>query len=145
LRHFERRKTLFYGHSYTGNALGCAGGKGKSGDFRSDAVVRRLAEKIELLAAELDTLRSFSSVAEVRQLGFIAAVELVSSEPGLGARVCIAARRWGLLTRPIKNVIVLMPPYCITADEIRQAVAAIRNAIAEVAGPRGAHLTLADA
>jgi adenosylmethionine-8-amino-7-oxononanoate aminotransferase len=103
-----------------------------------------LAEKIELLAAELDTLRSFSSIAEVRQLGFIAAVELASSEPGLGARVCIAARRWGLLTRPIKNVIVLMPPYCITADEIRHTVAAIRNAIVEVAESAGADLTPAD-
>jgi adenosylmethionine-8-amino-7-oxononanoate aminotransferase len=136
--------TLFYGHSYTGNALGCVAAKASLEIFRSDAVLARLAEKIELLAAELDTLRSFSSVAEVRQLGFIAAVELASSEPGLGARVCIAARRWGLLTRPIKNVIVLMPPYCITADEIRHTVAAIRNAIVEVAGSAAADLTPAD-
>ena len=135
--------TLFYGHSYTGNALGCAAAKASLEIFEADDVLNKLVAKIELLAAELDSLRSFSSVAEVRQLGFIAAVEFASPEPGLGARVCLAARQWGLLTRPIKNSIVLMPPYCITADQIRQMVGALRNAILKVAEPTGADRRLA--
>jgi adenosylmethionine-8-amino-7-oxononanoate aminotransferase len=40
------------------------------------------------------------------------------------------ARR-GVLTRPIGNVIVLMPPYCTTPKQVRQMVAALAHSIAE--------------
>ncbi len=77
-------------------------------------------------------------VAEVRQCGFIAGRGGAGSNPAdagpgeLGAAICLAARRHGLLTRPIRNVIVLMPPYCITPSQLRQAVRALGAAIAEV-------------
>ena len=45
-----------------------------------------------------------------------------------------AARRYGLLTRPVRDVIVLMPPYCINEAQLSQAVEAIGNAIQEVCG-----------
>jgi adenosylmethionine-8-amino-7-oxononanoate aminotransferase len=83
----------------------------------------------------LEELRELPWVAEVRQCGFIAGVELHPNdvEPGqLGAAVCLAARRHGLLTRPIRDVVVLMPPFCITLPQLRQAVEAIRAAIIEV-------------
>ena len=124
--------TLFYGHSYTGNALGCSAAIASLEIFERESVLAGLTEKIELLAAELDSLRALSCVREVRQVGFVAAVELRSPEAGLGARVCIAARRHGLLTRPIGNVIVLMPPYCITGEQLTRAVSAIRHSIDEV-------------
>jgi adenosylmethionine-8-amino-7-oxononanoate aminotransferase len=46
----------------------------------------------------------------------------------------VAARQHGLLTRPIRNVIVLMPPLCTNSDQLTKAVAAIQNAIQEVCG-----------
>jgi adenosylmethionine-8-amino-7-oxononanoate aminotransferase len=77
------------------------------------------------------------AVSGIRQCGFIAGIELQPKEGDpagakLGATVCLAARRHGLLTRPIRNVIVLMPPLCITLPQLRQAVKAIRLAIDEV-------------
>ncbi len=47
-------------------------------------------------------------------------------EAQTGARVCVAARAHGLLTRPILDTLVLMPPYCITPDELERAVEALR-------------------
>ena len=123
--------TLFYGHSYTGNALGCAAATASLEIFESERTLESLREKIELLSRELGSIRSLPSVQEVRQLGFISAIELSSDAPGLGARVCHAARQYGLLTRPIKNAIVLMPPYCITAEQLQKAVGAIRSAMAD--------------
>ncbi|HEV2046869.1 MAG TPA: aminotransferase class III-fold pyridoxal phosphate-dependent enzyme [Chthoniobacterales bacterium] len=52
----------------------------------------------------------------------------------LGAKVCVAARGRGLLTRPIRNVIVLMPPLCITSAQLSAAIAAIRDSIVDVCG-----------
>ncbi len=51
-----------------------------------------------------------------------------------GARVCMAARKHGLLTRPVLDTIVLMPPYCFTDEQLVAAVEAIRLSIDEVCG-----------
>jgi adenosylmethionine-8-amino-7-oxononanoate aminotransferase len=131
----ERERTLFYGHSYTGNALGCAAAKASLEIFEQENVLASLAPKIHALRAELEQLRDLPSVAGVRQCGFVAGIELRQNEAlpcQLGSAVCLAARRHGLLTRPIRDVVVLMPPFCITLPQLRQAVQAIRAGIVEV-------------
>jgi adenosylmethionine-8-amino-7-oxononanoate aminotransferase len=130
-------RTLYYGHSYTGNALACAAAKASLEIFEREGVLKSLAPKINALRDELAAVREIPAVSDIRQCGFIAGVELEPKEGDpagakLGAAVCLAARRHGLLTRPIRNVIVLMPPFCITLPQLRQAVQAIRLAIEEV-------------
>ena len=135
----EAEKTLCYGHSYTGNALACAAAKASLEIFEQENVLEALAGKIDALRSELASLRELPGVAEVRQCGFIAGVEVRTdhlqtgaANTQLGAAICMAARRHGLLTRPIRNVIVLMPPFCITLSQLQQAVQAIGAAITEV-------------
>ena len=76
---------------------------------------------------------------EIRRAGFIAGIEVArrngdafDSRDQIGAQICLAARRHGLLTRPIRDVIVLMLPLCVTFEEIDLAVDAIAKAITEV-------------
>ena len=128
--------TLSYGHSYTGNALACAAARASLKLFETERVLESLSAKIAQLTSSLKQIRSLKLVNEVRQCGFMVGIEVDndSDDDRLGARVCIAARKYGLLTRPIRNVIVLMPPFCITADQLRQAIDAISNAIVEVCG-----------
>ena len=122
-------RTLYYGHSYTGSQLGCAAALASLAIFREENVLEQLAGKIARLASLLDPLRANPRVADIRQRGFIAGIEL---QPGIGgAKVCHAARRNGLLTRPIRDTIVLMPPYCITDAQLTCAVDALARAIAE--------------
>jgi adenosylmethionine---8-amino-7-oxononanoate aminotransferase len=127
-------KALAYGHSYTGNALGCAAAKASLEVFQNERVLEALQPKIEQLRLALDQVEALPSVSEVRQCGFIAGIELkeIASRENLAAEVCLAARQHGLLTRAIRNVIVLMPPLCITGTQLAQAVEAIRLAILEV-------------
>ena len=129
-------KSLAYGHSYTGNALGCAAAKANLEVFEKEGVLEALQPKILHLSSALTGLEGIPGVVEVRQRGFIAGIELEESEegrlPGFAAEVCIEARRHGLLTRPIRNVIVLMPPLCTTLDQLTQAVKALRASIAAV-------------
>ena len=84
----------------------------------------------------LADLEKLPGVKEVRQCGFIAGIEIEESpnglRPSLAAAVCVQARRHGLLTRPLGNVVVLMPPLCITIDQLTKAVEALRVSIAEV-------------
>jgi adenosylmethionine---8-amino-7-oxononanoate aminotransferase len=133
-------KGLAYGHSYTGNALGCVAAKASLDVFEKEGVLEALQPKIRHLASELAGLADIPGVVEVRQCGFIAGIEVPElSEAPLAdqaAEICLAARRHGLLTRPIRNVIVLMPPLCITTDQVTQAVEAVRTSVTEVCGGR---------
>src|SRR5882724_11874610 len=129
-------KALAYGHSYTGNALACAAAKASLEVFEDEHVLEALQPKIRHLSTGLADLEKLAGVKEVRQCGFIAGIELEESpnglRPSLGAAVCLEARRHGLLTRPLGNVVVLMPPLCITIDQLTKAVEALRVSIAEV-------------
>lgn len=119
--------TFYYGHSYTANQLGCAAALASLGVFRDEAVLEHLQPKITLLAELLAELQDTPGVLATRQLGLIAGIDVKAS----GAAVCLAARKHGLLTRPIQNTLVLMPPLCVTAEELRRMAEAIRLAVIE--------------
>ena len=123
-------KALAYGHSYTGNALGCAAAKASLEVFENERVLEDLQPKIRYLTSALASLQGLTGINEVRQRGFIAGIETARAETATA--VCTQARRRGLLTRPIRNVVVLMPPLCITMPQLNKAVEALRASITEV-------------
>jgi adenosylmethionine-8-amino-7-oxononanoate aminotransferase len=129
-------KALAYGHSYTGNALGCAAAKASLEVFEKDGVLEALQPKIRHLSSALAGLKDLPGVKDVRQCGFIAGIEiedpLETAGPAMAAAVCIEARRHGLLTRPIWNVVVLMPPLCIRIAQLSKAVDALSASISKV-------------
>ncbi|HEY5791716.1 MAG TPA: adenosylmethionine--8-amino-7-oxononanoate transaminase [Chthoniobacterales bacterium] len=136
LGEYEELKTFFYGHSYTANPLGCAAALANLQIFEEEKTLDQLPPKIQLMAQRLAALEWTT-----RQCGFIAGIDLVKPSgeafdwrEQTGARVCLAARRHGLLTRPIRDTIVLMPPYCVTADQLHGAFDALEAAIAETLG-----------
>jgi adenosylmethionine-8-amino-7-oxononanoate aminotransferase len=134
-------ETFYYGHSYCGNQLGCAAALASLRVFEEEDVLARLQPKIALLAEHLERLSGNPHVREIRRCGFIAGIELggpdgapLDPRQRTGARVCLAARRHGLLTRPILDTVVLMPPLCVTAVQIEQACEAIEMAIVDIFG-----------
>ncbi len=127
-------RAFCYGHSYTGNQLACAVALESLAIFREERVLEALQPKIVLLGELLSRLQQNDHVAAVRQCGFIAGVELHngSGDPMLGAKVCLAARNHGLLTRPIGDTIVVMPPYCITEPELTRLTTALAAGLSDV-------------
>ena len=143
LGEYEEFKTFFHGHSFTGNQLGAAAALASLEILRSEKSIRSRARLEQALRAELKSLWSLANVGDVRQVGLIVGVELVrdwrTREPfdlreRAGIRVCEAMARRGVLTRPIGNVIVLMPPYCMTPAQTSEMVGALRAAIIETFG-----------
>ena len=123
-------KALAYGHSYTGNALGCAAALASLEIFERENVLANLQPKIEQMRTELEPVRALPGVREVRQCGFIGGIEMGDAD--LAREICVAARSRGLLTRPIRNVIVLMPPLCITPAQLSVAINAVRDSIVDL-------------
>ena len=121
-------RALAYGHSYTGNALGCAAARASLAIFREENVLKNLQPKIRRLNQLLGELRQMT---EVRQCGFISGIEMADAD--MANEVCRRARDYGLLTRNIRETIVLMPPLCTTEEQLERAVSALTEAICHAA------------
>ncbi|HRJ11427.1 MAG TPA: adenosylmethionine--8-amino-7-oxononanoate transaminase [Prosthecobacter sp.] len=131
-----REKTFYYGHSYTASQLGCAAALASLRVFREERVLESLPGKTACFTSLLDGLRALPRVKEIRQCGMIAGIEIGPFDTALltGAAVCLAARKHGLLTRPILDTLVLMPPLCVTSSELERMTRALKLALEEVCG-----------
>jgi adenosylmethionine-8-amino-7-oxononanoate aminotransferase len=137
-------KTFFHGHSYTGNALACAAACACLEVFEEEQVLENAQPKIALLSQTLnEVMEPLPHVGEIRQCGFMVGIELVEDratrrpyppELRMGARVTQNVRKYGVILRPLGDVVVLMPPLSITEGQIRELVAATAKSIEEMCG-----------
>jgi adenosylmethionine-8-amino-7-oxononanoate aminotransferase len=128
-------RTLYHGHSYSGNALAAAIALRHLQLFDEWDVLENVRARAAQLAGRLATdVTPLTSVDEVRQHGLMTGIELAPPADGLrwGRRVSAACVRRGVLIRPLGDVIVLMPPLTITAVEIDRIVDTVRAALDEV-------------
>jgi adenosylmethionine-8-amino-7-oxononanoate aminotransferase len=127
----EEFRTFFHGHTYTGNPLACAAALATLDVFEEERTLERLAPKIELLGELLEPIAAHPAVAEVRRRGFMTGIQLVEHPVALrmGHRVTLEARERGAIVRPLGDVVVLMPPLTISAQELRRLVTITSEAI----------------
>jgi adenosylmethionine-8-amino-7-oxononanoate aminotransferase len=138
---YKDMKTFFHGHTYTGNPLACAVALANIELFNKERVIERLQPKIAYLEKRLQRLAGMPCVGEIRQRGFMVGIDLVKDrltrepflpEEKIGAKVCAAARQYGVILRPLGNVIVLMPPLSMTVRELDTLVTAVENAMKDI-------------
>jgi adenosylmethionine-8-amino-7-oxononanoate aminotransferase len=124
---YEAERTFFHGHSYTGNPLAAAAALASVEIFEREKTIEALQPKISHLERGLERFRQLEHVGDIRQRGLMVGVELVEdrrskrSYPAgkrIGMMVALEARRHGVLLRPLGDVMVLMPPFVITLEEI---------------------------
>lgn len=138
----DELKTFFHGHTFTGNPLGCAAAIASLDVFEQERTLESLPEKIRLLKDRLARLSSNRWVGNIRQVGLLAGIELVADRAtrrefpyGLqvGAEVCMAARKHGVILRPLANTIVIFPPLAISCENLGRMLDVIGTCIDEVA------------
>ena len=150
LGEYHEFKSFFHGHSFTGNQLGAAAALASLEILEGEQSITSRIALERTLANELDSLWSLPQIGDIRRVGLVAGIELVKDwrtrksfalRERAGIRVCEAMAKRGVLTRPIGNVIVLMPPYCTTAAQVRRLVATLREAVVEVFDPERHRMT----
>jgi len=138
LGHYEEFKTFFHGHSYTGNQLGSAVARASLELLIESSSVNQRHQLESEFARRLDSLWAHPQVGDIRRAGLIAGVELVrdwrTRQPfklteQVGIQICDEMRKQGVLTRPIGNVIVLMPPYCTTSRQVGKMIGSLDTAL----------------
>lgn len=135
-------RAFYYGHTYTGNPLAAAVACANLEIFRKEAVIDRLAPRIAQMTRALnERFAPLPHVADVRQAGMMVGIELMREptrrEPyrlaeQTGVRVIKAARRRGVVIRPLGDVIVLMPPLSISESELDTLLEVTKESIREV-------------
>lgn len=136
---YSSGKAFLHSHSYTGNPLACRAALETLAIFHDEPVLARNRVLAGHLAERLAPLREHPHVADVRQQGMIAAVELVadkatrrgfSAEERRGLRVYLHGLEHGALLRPLGNVIYFMPPYVVSEGDIDHLVNVASEGIA---------------
>jgi adenosylmethionine---8-amino-7-oxononanoate aminotransferase len=138
-------KAFLHSHSYTGNPLACRAALATLDVFEQQDWIARARLLGQYLWSSVAPLRSHRYVADVRQQGLILAIELAKSthsrDPfpaaerrGLRAyrHALKAHKEFGVLLRPLGDVIYFMPPYVIEPREI-EAMAKIAIEAIDVA------------
>lgn len=116
----EPLHTLYHGHSYAANPLGCAAGLASLELMvENEPAFQQMEAKHR---QHLEALTNHPRLTNLRVTGTIAAMDIITDEPGYLNQMAIDIRQraiaQGLLLRPLGNVLYLMPPYCITDDEL---------------------------
>lgn len=125
----DRAKTFYHSSSYTANPIACAAANANLEIWRDEPVQQRIDTLADAQAAHLAMLSHDPRVANPRRLGTIAALDIVVPDSGylstLTPRLIAFYRDHGVLLRPLGNSVYVMPPYCITPDELAQLWGAI--------------------
>lgn len=136
---YAEHRTLYYGHTYSANPLACAVARASLAVFERDKTLASAQRLAATLERELRALTSRETVFEIRQRGVMVGIELrrASGEPfdpalRMGRLVTLAARRRGVIVRPLGDVVVVNPPLVMSDDEASLLVGIVADAIDEV-------------
>ncbi len=137
-------RAFYYGHTYTGNPLAAAVASANLAIFREEHLIEAIQPKIAILRRALESrFAAHRNAADIRQWGLMAGVELMESvrerrpfayAAQTGARIASAARKFGVVVRPLGDTLIFMPPLSITSDEIEMLTDAVFRATCEIVG-----------
>ena len=126
-------RALIHGHSFTANPLGCAAALASLQVFEDEQTLAKLPQIEAWHRQGLAQLAGHPAVQHVRVTGTIAAFDVVTTDAGytsaVGAKLKAFFHERGLLLRPLGNVVYLLPPYCVTQDELALAYQTIGEAL----------------
>ncbi len=128
----DRTRTFFHSSSYTANPIACAAALANLAVWQTEPVSERIGRLESMHRARLARFETDLRFANVRQTGTIVALDLNAPASGylsdVGPKLRAFFKAKDLLIRPLGNVIYLMPPYCVTADDLDRAYDAIDEA-----------------
>lgn len=138
---FREQRTMYHGHTYSGNPLACAAALATLDVFEEEQTLVALESKIARLGEILQDLEAHPHVSSTRQRGFVAAIELTQDKksglpyPGderYAWRVCREALARGVWIRPIGDSLYVMPALAISMDDLERLMAVVRESIGAV-------------
>ncbi|MEP6467106.1 MAG: adenosylmethionine--8-amino-7-oxononanoate transaminase [Parafilimonas sp.] len=120
----DAHKTFFHGHSFTANPIACAAANASLDLFEQNNALANAAHIAEKNIAFAQQLRQLNGIKNVRSLGTILAFEIDKGENvylnTISQTITQKALEKGVYLRPLGNTVYIMPPYCITDEELNK-------------------------
>jgi len=132
----DRAKMLFHGHSFTANALACTASLASLDLLLLDECQKSRARISKAHNKFAESLRSKKQIENVRQLGTVLALDIKTKNSNsylspVRDRLYNYFIEEGVLLRPLGNIVYILPPYCITDEELKKVYSCIGRAIEE--------------
>lgn len=134
----DKLKTFFHGHSFTANPLACAAALASLDLLEQESClssIERIGRQHREFAASL-AAEFPASTKNIRSLGTLFAFEIVQGKDeylnNIGKEITLKALASGVYIRPLGNTVYLMPPYCITEEELNRVYEVVREVLKEV-------------
>jgi adenosylmethionine-8-amino-7-oxononanoate aminotransferase len=135
----DRRRTFFHSSSFTANPIACAAALANLEIWESEPVLARVAALTAMQAKALERFRDDARFERVRQTGTITAFDIRSTDQdsaeqqgyfaAVGPRLAASLQAGEVLLRPLGNTVYVLPPYCVTAEDLDRVYGAILAAV----------------
>jgi adenosylmethionine-8-amino-7-oxononanoate aminotransferase len=135
----DEGRLFAHGYTFSGNQLAASAALATLDVFDRTGLLDRLPGRVAHLESVLEPLRELPGVAEVRQYGLVAGIELESEGDTQSAHqrardVCHRARAHGVFILAVDDVVMLVPPLTITQPELGMLATAVDASCRELAG-----------
>lgn len=133
----DKRKTFFHGHSFTANPLACAAANASLDLFESENTLEKIKIISLLNNAFAENISNHVKVKEVRVKGTILAIEINTGKKSdylneIKHFLYPYFLKQGIIVRPLGNIAYIVPPYCITKEELNYIYQIIKNCLEEI-------------
>ena len=129
-------KTFFHGHSYTANPIGCAAALASLDLLEKEECLSAIDQVTGFNKKWVAALAKHDKVINARSLGTIMAFEVQSGQQAylntVKDHIISLALEEGVLLRPLGNTVYIMPPYCITEEQLEKLMRVIEKIIGTV-------------
>jgi adenosylmethionine-8-amino-7-oxononanoate aminotransferase len=129
----DRADCFFHSSSYTANPIACAAATENLAIWRDEPVQQRIDGLVAMQARALAAMSDHPLVTSTRQCGTIAAFDLETDAGGYLSNWAVHLNRFGkargVLIRPLGNIVYVMPPYCITQEQLTHVYAVVRDGL----------------
>lgn len=128
-RHSENRH-LYHGHTFTGHPVGCAAALANLELYEKRNLMQQIKDNAKYLESRMREFEAINTVADVRQKGLLAGIELARKgkplmylkKERLGQFVARESLKMGVHLRALGNILVVIPPLAIDRKSLKKLV-----------------------
>lgn len=120
----NKKHTFLHGHSYTGNTLACAAANASLDLFEKEETIENINRIAKQQTEFVSSIKNNPRIRDARSFGAITAIELdTEGESNYFNAKGNDAYEWfmerGIVMRPLGNVLIMIPPYCISEEDLK--------------------------
>ena len=134
----DRSRTFFHSSSYTANPIACAVAAANLEMWKDPEVTDQVSRVAAMQKAKLAEMAESPLLTSIRQRGTIAAMDVRVPDSGylsqIGTELYLRFQKSGVLLRPLGNTIYVLPPYCVTQDDLDTVYGIILENVTDLLG-----------